>query len=397
VDPLDAPMHSRSYRGSHNVKGAAMSAQDEHFETVIIGGGQVGLAAGYHLTRRAMEHVILDAGERIGNSWRGRWPSLHLYTPAKYDELPGMRFPGRRSAFPSTNEMADYLEAYTKRFGLPVRHGVRVDGLSREGEHYEVRAGERRFRADNVVVATGVMQEPVVPAFASELDPQITQLHSNDYRGSEQLQDGLVLVVGASHSGADIAYELAATHPVVLSGPDRGQLPFSVESRRARLAAPVLKRLATHVLTVDTPIGRKLKPEIRSQGAPLLRYRKADLEAVGVERVLARVAGTQGGLPRLEDGRVLEAANIVWCTGFRPDYSWIDLPLDYEGAYPKQYRGAVDGLPGLYFLGMLFLHAFSSMLVLGAGREAKWVVEHIAATAQERPAGARERPLEAVA
>jgi putative flavoprotein involved in K+ transport len=397
VVPLDARLHSRSYSPSHDGKGAEMSAQPEHFETVVVGGGQVGLAAGYHLKRRGMEHVILDAGERIGDPWRGRWPSLRLYTPAKYDELPGMRFPGRASAFPSTNEMADYLEAYAERFELPVRRGVHVGGLSRNGGRYELRAGERRFQADNVVVATGVMQVPVVPDFASELAPQITQLHSNDYRGPEQLQDGLVLVVGASHSGADIAYELAATHRVVLSGPDRGQLPFSVESRRARLGAPLLKQLATHVLTVDTPIGRKMKPEIRSHGAPLLRYRRADLEAVGVERVVVRVAGAQDGLPALEDGRVLDVANVIWCTGFRPDYAWIDLPIEYEGAYPKQYRGAVDGFPGLYFLGVLFLYAFTSMLVLGAGLEARWVVEHIAARAKEQLAGARERPFKAVA
>jgi putative flavoprotein involved in K+ transport len=374
-----------------------MTAQPEHFETVIVGGGQVGLAVGYHLKRRGMAHVILDAGERTGDPWRGRWPSLHLYTPAKYDELPGMRFPGRGLAFPSAGEMADYLEAYARRFELPVRNGVRVDALSRAGERYEVRAGEQRFRADNVVVATGVMQTPVVPEFAPELAPRITQLHSNDYRSAEQLQPGPTLVVGASHSGGDIAWEVAHSHHTILAGPDRGQLPFSVESRRARIAAPVLKRLAQHVLTVDTPIGRKLKPEIRSHGAPLLRYRRADLEAVGVERVLVRVAGAHGGLPALEDGRVLDVANVIWCTGFRPDYSWIDLPLEYEDAYPKQDRGAVAGFPGLYFLGMLFLHSFSSMLVLGAGREANWVVEHIAATAKERSASTRERALEAVA
>lgn len=397
VGPSDADAKGRSYRESHNGKGAEMAAHAEHFETVIVGGGQVGLAAGYHLKRRGMDHVILDAHARIGDAWRERWPSLHLYTPAKYDELPGMHFPGRRSAFPSTNEMADYLEAYSLHFGLPVRNGVHVDGVSRADGLYEVRAGGRRFLADNVIVATGVMQAPVVPAFASELAPKITQLHSRDYRGPEQLQDGPVLVVGASHSGADVAYELAATHPVVLSGPDRGELPFSVESRRARLGFPVLKRLWMHVLTVDTPIGRKMKPEIRSQGAELLRYRKSDLEAAGVERVLARVAGTQEGLPMLDDGRVLDVANVIWCTGFRPDYSWIDLPLEYEGAYPKQYRGAVEQCPGLYFLGMLFLHAFSSMLVLGAGRDAKWVVEHIATRVKDRPVDARESRLEAVA
>jgi putative flavoprotein involved in K+ transport len=397
ADPSDADADDRSYRSSHNGEGAEMTAHAEQFETVIVGGGQVGLAAAYYLEQQGMEHVILDAGERVGDPWRARWPSLHLYTPAKYDELPGMRFPGRRSAFPSTNAMADYLEAYAERFGLHVRNGVHVDGLSRANGRYELRAGEQRLLTDNVIVATGVMQAPVVPAFASELGPQITQLHSNDYRGPEQLDDGPVLVVGASHSGADIAHELAATHEVVLSGPDRGQLPFSVESRRARLGFPVLKRLWTYVLTVDTPIGRKIKPEIRSQGALLLRYRKSDLEAAGVERVLARVAGVRAGLPTLDDGRVLDVANVVWCTGFRPDYSWIDLPLEYEGAYPKQYRGAVEGHPGLYFLGMLFLHAFSSMLVLGAGRDAQRVVEHIAARPKERRVGVHESQLEAVA
>jgi putative flavoprotein involved in K+ transport len=374
-----------------------MSAQVEPFETVIIGGGQVGLAAGYHLARRGMEHVILDAGERIGDPWRARWPSLRLYTQAKYDGLPGMRFPGRGSAFPSTNEMADYLDAYARRFQLPVRNGVHVDSLSRKGELYEVCAGERRFLARNVVVATGVMQVPAVPEFAAGLAPRITQLHSNDYRGPEQLQAGATLVVGASHSGGDIAWEVAHTHPTILAGRDTGQLPFSIESRRARLGMPVLTRVWKHVLTVDTPMGRKEKQEVRSHGAFLLRYRKADLEAAGVERVFSRVASMQGGLPVLDDGRVLDVANVIWCTGFRPDYSWIDLPLAYEGAYPAQYRGAVDGLPGLYFLGMLFLHAFSSMLVLGAGRDAKRVVDHIAARAQEQTSDTRERVLEAVA
>jgi putative flavoprotein involved in K+ transport len=238
---------------------------------------------------------------------------------------------------------------------------------------------------------------PVVPQFAAKLAPRIRQLHSSDYRGPEQLQPGTTLVVGASHSGGDIAWEVARTHPTILAGRDTGQLPFSIESRRARLGMPVLTRVWKHVLTVDTPMGRKEKPEIRSHGAFLLRYRKTDLEAVGVERVFARVADSQEGLPALDDGRVLDVANVIWCTGFRPDYSWIDLPLEYEGAYPTQYRGAVDGFPGLYFLGMLFLHAFSSMLVLGAGRDAKRVVDHMAARAKEQPSGTGEPALEAVA
>ena len=361
-----------------------MATRTEQFETVIIGGGQAGLAAAYHLKKRGRPLVVLDASERIGDPWRQRWPSLRLYTPAKYDELPGMRFPARRNSFPSTGEMADYLEAYATRFELPVRTGVHVDGMSKDGERYVVTAGEQRFEADNVVVATGVMQVPVLPDFAAALDPQITQLHSSDYRSPAQLREGAVLVVGASHSGGDIAFEVAADHQTLLSGRDRGQLPFSIESRRARMGLPVMKFLWTRVMSMDTPIGRKMRHEIRSQGAPLIRIRSADLAAAGVERVLARVVGVQDGLPVLEDGRVVEVANVIWCTGFRPDYSWIDLPLEYEDGYPIQYRGAVSSLPGLYFLGMLFLHSFSSMLVLGAGRDAKRVAEHIVGQARGR-------------
>lgn len=351
----------------------------EHIETVIVGGGQAGLAAGYHLKRRGCNFVILDAGGRVGDSWRKRWASLRLYSPAKFDGLPGMPFPAPPSAWPTTNEFADYLESYADRFDLPIRSGIHVGRLSKQGDAFLVQAGGQQFAADNVVVATGTMQVPVVPELANELAPHITQLHSCDYRSPAQLRTGPVLVVGAAHSGSDIAYELVASHETILVGRDTGQTPFPLASRRMRVAWPVLKFLATRVLTVDTPIGRKVKPEIRTHGGPLIRYKNPDLAAAGVERVYGRMAAVDDGRPVLDDGRVLDVANVIWCTGFRPDYSWIDLPLEYEGGYPKQYRGAAEGQPGLYFLGMLFLHSFSSMLVLGAGRDAKRVVDHLVA------------------
>ncbi len=358
----------------------------ERVETIVIGGGQAGLAAGYHLARGEGSFVILDAGERVGDPWRARWPSLRLYSPARYDGLPGMGFPAPRNSYPTGHELADYLEAYASHFDLPVRNGVRVDRLSRNGQGYVVAAGDRRFEAENVVVATGVMQVPVVPDFASDLDPRITQLHSLDYRSPAQLQEGGVLVVGAAHSGGDIAHELAAEHRTVLSGPDTGQAPVPLESRRMRLAWPVLRFLATRVITVDTPIGRNARPKIRSSGGPLLRFRRSDLAAAGVERVFERTLGVENGLPVLEGGRVVEAANVVWCTGFRPDYGWIDLPLEYEDGYPSQYRGAVASHPGLYFVGMVFLHSFSSMLILGAGRDAERVAKQIASRSNGAPA-----------
>ncbi len=355
-----------------------MSTRAEQFQTVIVGGGQAGLAAGYYLKRQGQSFVILDAGERVGDSWRERWPSLRLYSPAQLDGLPGLPFPAPRHSWPTTDEFADYLESYAKRFDLPVRTGVHVDRLSEDGDRYVVTAGEQRFEADNVVVATGVMQVPVVPEFANELDPCIKQLHSVDYRSPAQLQEGPVLVVGAAHSGSDIAFELSPDHETILIGRDTGQIPVPLASRRMRLAWPVMKFMATRVLTVDTPLGRKMRPEIRAHGGPLIRYKTPDLLSAGVERVFVRMAGVLDGLPVLDDGRVLKVSNVIWCTGFKSDYSWIGLPLEYEDGYPRQYRGAVASHPGLYFVGMLFLHSFSSMLILGAGRDAKRVAQHIA-------------------
>ena len=353
-------------------------ATRQQYGTVVIGGGQAGLAVGYHLRREGRSFVILDAGERLGDSWRARWDSLRLYSPASRDALPGMRFPARSTSYPTKDEMADYLEAYAARFELPVRSGTAVDTLTMEGGRFVATAGDLRFEGDNVVLATGVFQKPHVPDFARELDPGITQVHSSDYRNLSQLQPGPVLVVGASHSGADVAFETASEHEVILSGKDTGQLPASVESRRGRMLFRGLFFAGTHVITADTPIGRKVRPHIRHGGGPLLRYRRKNLRDAGVERVLARTVGVQDGQPVLDDGRVLDVANVVWCTGFRPDYSWIRLPFELgEDGYPVQYRGVASSSPGLYFVGLPFLHSFASMLIGGAGRDAERVVRHI--------------------
>jgi putative flavoprotein involved in K+ transport len=365
--------------------------QAERIETVIVGGGQAGLAVGHYLRKGGRPFVILDAHERVGDAWRKRWPSLRLYSPAAAASLPGMSFPAPRHSFPTGAEMADYLEAYAERFELPVRTGVSVENLERSETGYRVTAGELRFEAENVVIATGVFQQAAIPEFAVGLDPAIRQLHSADYRGPEQLREGAVLVVGAAHSGGDIAYEVArAGFRTVLSGRDTGQLPVDIEGKAARVAFPVLRLIATRVLTVSTPIGRRARGAIRTHGGPLLRVKRADLEAAGVERVLERTAGQDGGMPQLANGRVLEVANVIWCTGFRNDYGWIRFPLPVDGdGYPEQKHGAVPSSPGLYFVGMPFLHSFASMLILGAGRDGKRVARQIVArSARDRDARA---------
>src|SRR3990170_3866249 len=275
----------------------------EYVETLVIGGGQAGLATGYQLSQRGLPYQIIDANGRIGDAWRNRWDSFRLFTPNRFNRLPGMRFPGFHWGFPSKHEMADYLEAYARKFGLQVETGVRVEKLTREGDRFVATSGDRRFEADNVVVAMSSWQRPGVPDFASELDSKIVQLHVAEYKNPDQLQSGDVLVVGAGNSGAEIAIEVARTHNVFLSGPSTGAIPFRPESVVARVLMPIVGRILFHrVLTIRTPIGKKVRPKMISSGEPLIRVKPKDLKAAGVERV-PRVTDVQDGSPQLEDGR----------------------------------------------------------------------------------------------
>ncbi len=353
----------------------------ERFETVIIGGGQAGLSVGYHLAGHGRPFVILDANDRIGDAWRRRWDSLRLFTPARFDGLAGMPFPAPAHAFQTKDDMTDYLEAYAERFQLPVRTGVRVDGLSRNGSGFVLASGDRRFEAKHVVVAMSNYQRPQVPAFAQELGPDVVQLHSSDYRGPSQLRDGGVLIVGAGNSGSEIALEAARDHHTWMSGRDTGHVPFRIEGLAGRLLlVRLVLRFAFHrVLTVKTPMGRRMRPKVLAQGGPLVRVKPRDLAAAGVERV-PRTVGVRDGRPVLEDGTVLDVANVVWCTGFHPGFAWIDLPVLGEEE-PMHERGIVPSEPGLYFVGLEFLYAMSSTMIHGVGRDAERVVAAITSRA----------------
>lgn len=361
----------------------------EHHDVVVIGAGQAGLAAGYHLRMRGHDLVVLEANERVGDTWRKRYDSLKLYSPAGGDALPGMPFPLPRRAFPTGHQMADYLEAYAAQQAIPVRTRTRVAWLDTptggDGGTFSMATDRGDFSADQVIVATGPFRHPRTPDFAADLDPGIRQLHSSDYRGPQQLADGPVLVVGRSHSGADIAHEVAlAGHPTIVSGRSHGELPFPIDSRRGRYVAwPVARFVFTKVLTLSTPMGRRVAPHVRAGGAMLLRIRSSELKAAGVDLREARTVGAEGGRPTLADGSVLDVANVIWCTGFRPDYSWIRPPLPTEQGWPVQHRGVVESVPGLYLLGIPFLYAYASMLVTGAPRDAAYVVDQVDARAAE--------------
>ena len=350
----------------------------QHIETLIVGAGQAGLATGYHLRREGRPFLIVDAHDRVGDNWRHQWDTLRLYTPARYDGLPGMSFPAPPWSYPGKDDVADFLEAYALRFELPVRTGTRVLRLAAHGDGFVATLDDGVITCDNVVVATGSFgRTPYIPDLAAELDPRITQMHSSEYRRPEQVSPGTVLVVGASHSGHDIAYELAATHPTVLSGRDCGQMPFRLDSAQAKVAFPMVAFVFKHVLTRRTPMGRKEMPEVRLHGGPALRVKRADLAARGVQRFEERVSGVEGGRPVLEDGRVIDAQTVVWCTGFRQVFDWVDLPVFDDHGWPQEYRGVVDAAPGLFFCGLSFQYAMSSMVFLGVGRDAEYVASRI--------------------
>ncbi|HUQ84373.1 MAG TPA: FAD-dependent oxidoreductase [Gemmatimonadaceae bacterium] len=362
------------------------SAAAERVETVIIGAGQAGLSVGYHLARRGKRFVILEAHDRIGDSWRTRWDSLRLFSPAKFDALDGMPFPSHPSYFPTKDEMASYLEAYAERFQLPVRTGMPVTSLTRHGDRYRITATGITFEADNVVIAMANYQKPRVPEFAPHLDPSIVQLHSADYRNLGQLKAGGVLIVGAGNSGAEIAVEaVSGGHETWISGPDVGALPFRYDGVMARafLTRLIFRVVFHRVLTTSTPVGRKARPKMLHNAAPLIRTRRKELAAAGVPRV-ARVTGVRDGRPLLADGRVMDAANVVWCTGFYPGFSWLELPVFDEHGDPRHHRGIVPREPGLFFVGLQFLHAMSSTMIHGVGRDADYVASAIA----KRPPGA---------
>jgi putative flavoprotein involved in K+ transport len=360
----------------------------QHIETLIIGGGQAGLATGYYLRQEGRPCLILEANARLGDQWRNAWDSLHLYTAARYDGLPGLPFPKGAWEFPHKDEVADYMENYALAWDLPVRTSTRVESLDAgpDGGYVVTLTSGETISCENVVVATGPFGRiPNVPTSAAGLDRSVHQLHSSEYRRPGQIPPGKVLVVGASHSGTDIAYELALTHDVVLAGRDCGQIPWRIEKRFNRIGFRAIVFMFKHVLTRRTPMGRKGMEEFRQHGGPMIRVKRSDLKARGVERVTARFAGVRAGRPELDDNSVVgDVTSVVWCTGFKHRFDWINLPVFGENGWPEEFRGEVAESPGLWFCGLAFQYSVTSMFLLGARRDAKYVARGIVKRAATR-------------
>jgi putative flavoprotein involved in K+ transport len=363
-----------------------MSSITTWYDTVVVGGGQAGLAAGYYLKRAGRSFLIIDAEMRPGDTWRRRWDSLMLFSPAQYDALPGLRFPAPDGAFPTKDETADYLEAYARRFELPILQGARVTRVTGASPEMLIECERHRFESRNVIVAAGAYSRPRIPQFAHQLNSGIQQLHSSEYRRPSDVPGPAVLVVGFGTSGLEIATELArAGRKVVLSGRPTAQffsrfVPALFASRHpmGKLLGKAYWAFMERVITIDTPFGRKVRSQAVRRGQPLFRLNERDAVAAGV-KTAPRLAGVQSGKARLENGRVLETAAIVWCTGFLPNYSFLDFPaLSFdENGWPVTDHGSARQIPGLYFLGLPFQVGLTSTLLGGVGRDAELVVRRI--------------------
>jgi putative flavoprotein involved in K+ transport len=349
----------------------ANGANDGLLDVAVIGGSQTGLAMAWHLTRRGLRFVVLEAAPEIGHTWRSRWDSLTLFTPAQHDALPGMPFPGRPDTYPTKDPVADYLQAYAAAFNLPVRLNARVTHLSKTTEGFEIGTQADVFRARQVVVAAGPFQTPFIPLAAQRLDGAVTQLHSAGYRNPQALPPGPVLVVGGGNSGFQIAEELAAAGR---------RVDLSIATKQPvlpqRLAGKDLFWWLTHLglmrVSTESRLGRRMSSRDFIIGSSRRRLQKKGV------RFRPRLTGAGGRTAQFADGSTLDAGVVIWATGYRPDYSWIGIPGVVQDGQVTHRRGVTE-VPGLYFLGLTWQHTRGSALLGFVNDDAAYLAGHIAA------------------
>ncbi len=343
----------------------------KHRDVVVVGGGQAGLAVGYFLAQQGRDFTILDAAGEPAAAWRDRWESLKLFTSARYDALPGLAFPGDPDRYPTRDEVANYLTDYARRFELPVELNSRVRSIRKTAQAYVLELDDRTYEADQVVVATGPFQLPVVPAIADRLDDDVVQMHSTAYRSPESVPDGRVLVVGGGNTGFQIAEELSASREVHLAiGSRQTPLPQRLFGRDLfwYLDATGLIRKTT-----ASRIGKLMqKREDTLIGSSPRRAHRHGIELHG------RAVGAEGSTVSFADGVDLDVRGVIWATGFRVDHSWIDVAVFDENGRAVHERG-VTASPGLYFLGQLWQHTRGSALLGWVKDDAAYIAGRVAA------------------
>ena len=351
-------------------------ASGDRFEVAVIGGGQAGLAMGYFLAKQGRHFTILEASNSTGPAWRSRWDSLVLFTPRRYDSLPGIPFPGDPDGYPGRDEVIDYLESYAATFELPVQLNSAVQSVASGDDAFILNLGARTLQADQVVVATGPFQVPNVPAFAADISSDVVQMHSTGYRRPSDVPEGTVVVVGGGNTGFQIAKELSSTHAVHLA----------IGSRQTPLPQRLLGRDLFWWLTKTGLIKKTVDSRIGGGARDrdtLIGSSTRDVKRHGVE-VKPRVVDASGGAVKFEDGSELEVDGVIWATGYRSEYGWIDVPVFDQTGRVLHRRGVTD-YPGLFFVGLTWQHTRGSALLGWVKDDAEFISERIAATADKRP------------
>ena len=356
---------------THEMEGRS----EDRLDAAVIGAGQAGLAIGHFLAKRGLRFTILEADDSLGSAWRSRWDSLVLFTPRRYDGLPGLPFPGDPDGYPGRDEVVGYLERYASTFDLPVQLNARVQSLRAAGGGFVLDIGTHSVEAENVVVATGPFQAPNVPAFAADLAPDVVQMHSTGYRRPSDVPDGTVVVVGGGNTGFQIAKELSATRSVHLA----------IGSRQTPLPQRVLGRDLFWWLTKTGLIEKTVQSRIgrRARGRDtLIGSSTRDAKRHGVE-VRPRVVEASQRTVTFADGSELDVDALIWATGYRSDYGWIDAPVfDRDGRVI--HRRGVTECPGLFFLGLTWQHTRGSALLGWVKEDAEFIAERIAASSDGR-------------
>jgi putative flavoprotein involved in K+ transport len=354
---------------SQRKPGAAPEAVSD-YEVVVVGAGQAGLAIGYFLKQQGRRFVILEAADSSGSAWRDRWESLTLFTPRRYSGLPGLPFPGNPEGYPNRDEVIAYLESYAERFELPIELNSPVRRLTADGK-FDLEVDGRTITADQVVVATGPFQKPFVPEVADRLGSEVVQMHATGYRIPGDIPEGSVLVVGGGNTGFQIAKELSRTHRVVLAvGSKQTPLPQRLLGRDLFWWLTKSRLFNT---TIDSRLGRRLSTRETLIGSSPRELRRR----YGVE-LKRRVVDADGRTVGFEDGSALEVDAVIWATGYRPDYSWIDLPV-FDAADRLRHRRGVTDVLGLYFLGLTWQHTRGSALIGWVKDDAEFITEQIKA------------------
>jgi putative flavoprotein involved in K+ transport len=349
---------------------------DEHHDVVVIGAGQAGLAIGHFLREQGRRFVILEAADSVASAWRSRWDSLVLFTPRRYDALPGLAFGGHPDGYPTRDEVIAYLERYAAHFQLPIALSSPVHSLTREGDAFVLEAGERRILADQVVVATGPFQVPNMPALADGLSGEVFQTHSNGYRRPADVPEGRVLVVGGGNTGFQIAKELAATREVHLAiGSRQKPLPQRLLGRDLFWW---LTKLGLLSKTVESRLGQRLRSRDTLIGSSPRQVRRQRV------RVRPRAVRADGRTIRFADGTELEVDAVIWATGSGPDHSWIALPVTENDGALRHRRGVTE-VPGLYFLGLSWQHTRGSALLGFVADDAAFIAGRIAGGSEPAP------------